>query len=247
MIASLFDKIEAKEACFWFVGCFPYLGFFSKDRALDYAKELAEQNYVTWVRPVYAYSSLGYFDDPILSSFFAYDDFDLTEMIFHELFHSIFFIKDEVELNENLANFFGRELALAYFKFDSAASRAGKLAELAAEDRLKEEILAYAQRLIKLYQVQRPSKQEESEAILKEFLIGDFYPQVKKICTEFAVSETACFPLRGEWNNARFAAFLTYEKEQNRIYDLYKKSNKSLIEFYKELKQKKERGENLFL
>src|SRR5690606_28211743 len=54
----------------------------------------------------------------ILSSFFYYDDLDLAELIFHELFHTIFFIKDDVDLNENLANYFGKELVRLYFKDD---------------------------------------------------------------------------------------------------------------------------------
>ena len=62
------------------------------------------------------YSTLGYFDDPILSSFFNYNKFDLTVLIFHELFHTIYFYKNKVQLNENLANFFGREMAIEYYK-----------------------------------------------------------------------------------------------------------------------------------
>ena len=73
-------------------------------------------SYVTYQRPVYAFSTLGYFEDRILSSFFYFDDFNLSELVFHELFHTIFFMKNNVDLNENLANYFGKELALIYFK-----------------------------------------------------------------------------------------------------------------------------------
>ena len=118
VIVSPHNNIEAKEECFPFVGCFPYLGFFKKKSAQEYQKKMEEKGFITHRRDVYAYSTLGYFTDPILSSFFFYDDFDLVEMIFHELFHTIFFIENEVKLNENLANYFSKEMAFDYFKMN---------------------------------------------------------------------------------------------------------------------------------
>ena len=117
VIATPHTKIEAHEFEFPFMGSFPYIGFFQKDSAKEFAKELEEdENLVTWIRPVYAYSTLGYLEDRILSSFFQYDDVELAELVFHELFHTILFIKDEVDLNENLANLYGKELLKEYFK-----------------------------------------------------------------------------------------------------------------------------------
>ena len=113
--ASPFNKIAPREECFPFVGCFPYLGFFNKKSALKHQEILEKEDWVTWMRPVYAYSTLGNFNDPILSSFFRYDDEVLAELIFHELFHTIFFIENEVQLNENLANFFSAKLVAKYF------------------------------------------------------------------------------------------------------------------------------------
>ncbi|MBT5093001.1 MAG: hypothetical protein HOM21_02085, partial [Halobacteriovoraceae bacterium] len=111
VIVSPADKIEALEECFPLVGCFPYLGFFKKASAKEYASKKSAEGFVTYTRPVYAYSTLGKLEDRILSSFFQYKDSELAELIFHELFHTIFFIKDEVELNENLANYFGQVMA----------------------------------------------------------------------------------------------------------------------------------------
>ena len=117
VITSPFDQIYANKECFPITGCFPYLGFYKKEKADKYAETKKKEGF-TFVRPVYAYSTLGYFTDTILSSFFQYEEFDLAELIFHELFHTIFFLKNEVDLNENLANYFGREMAFEYFKFD---------------------------------------------------------------------------------------------------------------------------------
>ncbi|MBF0301040.1 MAG: aminopeptidase, partial [Oligoflexia bacterium] len=115
VVASKFYEIKAKKECFPFLGCFPYIGFFNKEKAGSYAKKLENEGYVTTMYPVYAYSTLGFFEDTILSSFFEYDKYDLAELIFHELFHTILFMKNDGELNENLANFFSKELVKIYF------------------------------------------------------------------------------------------------------------------------------------
>src|SRR5690606_2478177 len=104
VIATPHTSLEPHQFKFPFVGSFPYIGFFNKDSAQKFARELEEdENLVTWVRPVYAYSTLVYFEDRILSSFFHYEDVELAELIFHELVHSCFFIMDEVDLNEHMA------------------------------------------------------------------------------------------------------------------------------------------------
>ena len=105
VIASQYDEVKAKEEKFPFVGKFPYLGFFDEKDAISHQKKLELLDYITWRRPVYAYSTLGYLTDNILSSFFYYNEFDMAEMIFHELFHTVFFIKNEVDLSENIAKF----------------------------------------------------------------------------------------------------------------------------------------------
>jgi predicted aminopeptidase len=115
VVASPFNEIKAVENCFPLMGCFPYLGFFNLSSAQSFAKELEGEDLATWLRPVYAYSTLGYFNDTILSSFFHYTDYELAELIFHELFHTIFFVKNEVELNENLANYFSKQMVEEYF------------------------------------------------------------------------------------------------------------------------------------
>ena len=114
VIASAPDKVEAKEFDFPFVGSFPYIGFFSKDDAEDFRLGLEKDGQITYMRPVFAYSTLGHLEDRILSSFFHYDEIELVELVFHELFHVAFFAKDEVDLNENLAQWFASALMKEY-------------------------------------------------------------------------------------------------------------------------------------
>jgi len=108
--ASPFYEVKPKMFSFPLMGSFPYIGFFDQKSALKYATKLGKEDYYTYVRPVYAYSTLGYFEDKILSSFFFLDDITLVETIYHELFHTLFFAKDEVDFNENLASFFAQKM-----------------------------------------------------------------------------------------------------------------------------------------
>jgi predicted aminopeptidase len=224
VIASEKNIIKAKEECFPIMGCFPYLGFYKVDDAKVYAKRLEDKGLSTFIRPVYAYSTLGYFTDPILSSFFIYNEHELAELIFHELFHTIFFIKGEVELNENLANYFGRELSVEYFKM-SSDQRANWEKEDEFDHELNSFILKKIEGLKNLY---KNSAQGEKEQ-LQSFLDRDFYPDLKALCNR---EKRPCQNLLTPWNNARFAAYLTYEKKSDAIKKLHLRLNLTLKDFF---------------
>ncbi|MDH5580847.1 MAG: aminopeptidase [Bdellovibrionales bacterium] len=243
VIASPHNKIQAIDHCFPFLGCFPYLGFFDPKSAHEFRKDLEKGDYVTYQRPVYAYSTTGYFNDPILSSFFRYKDFDLAELIFHELFHTIFFIKNEVDLNENLANYFGRQLALEYFQKDKEF-RIKIKNEADKVENLKRYIVEGTSRLQNIYEKRSPKGKKESELILKDFLDNDFIPGVKSICAKQKMKR--CFALERKWNNASFSAYLTYEKDSEEIEKLHRKLKLSLFDYFKYIKMAYEKyeGEN---
>src|SRR5262245_48631170 len=99
---------------FPFLGPTPYKGFFDKDYALREQRELEQQGYDTYLRGVRAYSTLGYFTDPILSSMLAYDDFSLINTIIHEMLHQTVWIKGSVSFNESLENFVGERGTRTY-------------------------------------------------------------------------------------------------------------------------------------
>ncbi|MGZ3787003.1 MAG: aminopeptidase [Bacteriovorax sp.] len=233
VVASPYSDIKAVETCFPVMGCFPYLGFFNLASARDFAKEKEAENYVTWIRPVYAYSTLGYFTDTILSSFFHYNDYELAELIFHELFHTIFFVNSQVELNENLANYFAKEMLEEYFKNTNQLDYLRiQQKEEAEEKTLRKEVVALTVELQELYQKLLPKNKEESEAILDEFMEKRFKPEILKKCQELNISPKTCFPLEKKWNNASFAAFLTYEKKSDDLEGLQKKLGLDLKGYY---------------
>lgn len=246
VIASEFDKVSPLKHRFPFFGEFPYLGFFSKKSAEDFGADLVSKQYYIYIRPVYAYSSLGHFEDRILSSFFHYGEFELAELIFHELFHTIFFIEDEVNLNENLANFFGKEMAFEYFQYkkdkkERVFERINRIRALNAR------VAELAKNYDKAIREMRPKNKSEADRHLSQFMQESFIPVITRECKKIGIELSKCYPLKKDWNNARFAAFLTYENNANYFRILRERLDLNLINYfyylentYKEFKRQSE-------
>lgn len=96
-------SLAPKTWCYWFVGCLAYRGFFREDMAQDYAQELQAQGLDVYLSGIPAYSTLGWFKDPVLSSFITLPEADLAEMLFHELTHQVLFVAGDTTFNESLA------------------------------------------------------------------------------------------------------------------------------------------------
>jgi predicted aminopeptidase len=234
VIVSPPDKIQALEECFPIAGCFPYLGFYKLASAKKYAQKHQEKGNVTFIRPVYAYSTLGRFNDPILSSFFEYDDVELAELIFHELFHTVFFIKNEVQLNENLANFFSRQMVLNYFSGNEEV-----LTKYEKETRLGKALAAqFVKAAHELNQKYNNLSLEQIAVTRDSYLENNFMPKILELCREFGLSAEKCTPAREKWNNARFAAMLTYEEEGPYFDEDFKKSQLTLLQYLGRLRSR---------
>lgn len=91
------------ESCFPVAGCVPYRGFFSRDDAERHAERLRAAGNDVNLRGVPAYSTLGRFDDPLLSSFIRYSDTELARLIFHELAHQLLYVRGDATFNESFA------------------------------------------------------------------------------------------------------------------------------------------------
>lgn len=235
VIASKYDEVKAKQECFVFMGCFPYLGFFDEKKATSYQKKLESKGMVTYKRPVLAYSTLGYFDDNILSTFFSYDEEGLAELIFHELFHTIFFIKNEVDLNENLATYFSQRMVEEYFSFSQEEIARRKESRRKVQT-INKALVAQVDDLVKMYEEKKPKMKEEAQALFDQFMENRFKPSLQKVCRELKVKN--CYPLKREWNNASLTAYLTYQDKMSKLYDYHQSKNMGLRELLKDFEDK---------
>jgi predicted aminopeptidase len=96
-------SIEPQRWCFPFAGCVGYRGYFSKEAAEAFAATLRAEGLEVQVAGIPAYSTLGWFDDPLLNTFMHYPDYELARLLFHELAHQIVYVKDDAEFNESFA------------------------------------------------------------------------------------------------------------------------------------------------
>ncbi len=95
--------VEPKQDCFPFAGCVGYRGFFSEDEARRHAARLRVDGFDVHVGGVPAYSTLGWFDDPLLSTFIGYGDWQLARLVFHELAHQQVYARNDSTFNESFA------------------------------------------------------------------------------------------------------------------------------------------------
>jgi predicted aminopeptidase len=111
-------KTELRPYTWWFlvVGSVPYKGFFSKEDAQAEIEKLNAEGYDTNLRTSAAFSTLGWFDDPLLSHLLRHDKVLLSEIVFHELFHNTLYVKGAGAFNESSANFIGHRAAIDFFR-----------------------------------------------------------------------------------------------------------------------------------
>ena len=103
VIATPEFSFEAKTWCYPFAGCVPYRGYFSHRRAEKQAAQLRAEGLDVRVAGVAAYSTLGWFRDPVLNTHVTRNDVDLAALIFHELAHQAVYLPGEAVFNESFA------------------------------------------------------------------------------------------------------------------------------------------------
>lgn len=223
----------------WFpvVGSVPYKGFFEQEEALVQARELEEEKYETWVRGTDAFSTLGWFNDPILSTTLRHPITTIVNTVIHEITHTTFWFQDKVEFNESLANFIGLTGAIEFFKGKREAcgedgacvQKYSALLTDAEGDRSRS--LELTTILERMYQ--------ELDALYKSDKTFE-----AKMVERDALFEKGIAPLRAKYPNMKvFTALNNAEIMQRRIYlshldsfeALFAKHNHSLPEFIRSI------------
>jgi len=161
-------SLASKTWCYPVAGCAAYRGYFAETDAQQYADRLSKQGYDVFVGGVTAYSTLGWFDDPVLSTFIRFSEARTAALIFHELAHQILYVKDDTAFNESFATFVEQE-GLRRWQHASGSERI--YIEYLRQHRRREQfvqlILHYRQRLELLYQTDlTPSEKRARKATI---------------------------------------------------------------------------------
>lgn len=206
---------------FPFVGEVPYKGYFKKSMAEEEAKSFDNKLYDTYVRGVSAYSTLGWFQDSVLSSMLRYDDYDLVELIIHETIHTTLFIKNAAEFNERLATYLGREgMRLFYLKKEGETSKTLKQAAAdVADQKLFSEFLTKEVESLKTWYL---ANKDQIDADKKQMRLKEIQERFKKeLKPKLKTASYSEFEKR-ELNNAMLLAYRTYEYKLDDFEKLHK-------------------------
>jgi len=231
VIASKKHELKAKTWWFPIVGSFPYKGYFSEQKAKKAALKLQKNDYDTFVRGVSAYSSLGWFKEPILSSMLHGSKYDLADTIFHECFHGTVFYKNDVEKNERLAVFFAHKI-LIEFLIENDLKDKTKLLDQAWMDQIL--FSKFLSKSIKKADLSF-SKGEKQKTILNEIQTSykeKLKPKLKALNFDSVFLK--------DLNNAKIVAYKTYFHDFKTLEDRYEKEfKKDIFSFLEHLKKKR--------
>lgn len=116
----LASKVDAFEPYTWWypvVGSIPYKGYFEQADATAEAERLNARGYESWIRGTEAFSTLGWFNDPVLSTTLKNDEVQIVNTVLHESLHSTIWVQGQVDFNESMANFVGHQGAINFFEY----------------------------------------------------------------------------------------------------------------------------------
>lgn len=152
VVAAPHLSVDPKTWCFPIAGCVSYRGYFREAAARANAVKTAETGYDTFVYGVSAYSTLGWFDDPLLNTFIYFSEPGLAAMIFHELSHQTVYFKDDSAFNEAFATAVEYHLLEQWLVHNQRTDMLRQVTALREKQvRITGQVLDYRQRLTKLY------------------------------------------------------------------------------------------------
>lgn len=153
-------SVQALPRCYPIIGCAIYRGYFSERGARREAARLAA-DYEVHMAGAPAYSTLGWFADPVFSTFLHYDDAALADLIFHELAHRVAYVRDDSAFNESFASFVGEAGAMQWLS-DHGGDLAGYQKRLADAGAYGRFVGAWRDRLATIYALplEAPAKRQ---------------------------------------------------------------------------------------
>jgi len=224
-------SLKQYEWYFPFVGSVPYKGFFLKHQAERDALRLEDRGLDTYLRGSPAYSTLGWFDDPLLSTVTKYDQLSLAMVVFHEILHTSLWINSRVSFNETLASFVGAAAAGEFF--DQTQPPDLQLSKLSID--VWQDAIVYANflqevysRLDNLYN----SRDTGSESVLIEEKAVIFSEAAKRwLETKNQLKTNRYVDAFDGLNNASLLAEKVYHERPEVFWHLYNSNGNSLKRF----------------
>jgi predicted aminopeptidase len=240
--ASAADSFSRHDWKYPVVGSLPYKGFFKVEDARKERAKLEKKNLDVWVRGVDAFSTLGWFKDPLFSFMRDYSPYQLADLIIHESLHATVFLKGEAQFNEELAEFVGSEGARLYMETRFGIDSVEYQDMLTAKEENRR-FTAFIRELIAQLQTLYQSNLEREEKLReKERIIDTARERFRaEYDSRFSRDNYRGFS-EMQINNAYLELFRLYYAEDAYIAGLYTRSGKNLSEFIAAAKSMPRKG-----
>jgi predicted aminopeptidase len=204
-------SIKPNKWCFPVAGCVDYRGYYNKAAAQEYADDLYLQGFDVRVSGVPAYSTLGWFNDPVLSTFIDYPEAELARLVFHELAHQVAYAQNDSQFNESFATTV-EEIGVE--RWLASQDNASLNKDYQVFQQRREDFLALLQRhRQQLEEIYRSADSDAEKRIRKQQIFASLQTQY----TEIKRDRWADFAGYDRWfagpmSNAHFALVATYHE-----------------------------------
>lgn len=226
-------SLKPQNHCFPVAGCVAYRGYYSQSAARGEAALQRLQGLDVTIGGVEAYSTLGWFNDPIMSSMMHWGDERLATLIFHELAHQRVYVKDDTEFNESFATYVEQEGTRQWRAFRGLPPDSGDQAK--RRDQFTQLVLDTRSRLEQLYtQPLPPEQMRQRKAAEFEHLRGE-YRQLRD--SQWAGDKRYDAWINAPMNNARLLPFGLYDQWVPAFAALFKQVGGDWERFYTEVER----------
>lgn len=228
-------SLSLETHCFPVAGCVSYRGYFSEADANAYAAELRARGLDVYSGGVPAYSTLGWFDDPLLNTFMRYPELEIARLIFHELGHQVVYVKDDSIFNESFATAVEEE-GLKRWMAGHATPEQG--AQYAAFGARREQVMALLRatrdKLARVYA--QPGTREQGLAA-KAAVFDEMRAEYDKLKTGWGGYSGYDGMLLKDLNNAKLGSIAAYSQQVPAFSALLRRENGDLVRFYAKAKE----------
>ncbi|MFO7983737.1 MAG: aminopeptidase, partial [Desulfuromonadales bacterium] len=226
-------SLTPEQWCFPVAGCVAYRGYFSRDSAENFAATLRKKDFDVYVYGVEAYSTLNWFDDPVLNTFLDRSEPSLAGLIFHELSHQVAYAQNDSRFNEAFATTVELEGVKRWLKKEGDEDSLSRLqAGLKRQRQFLELLHGLRKELQVLYEQETdPRRLKKGKADIMAKANGD-YETLKK---EWGGFEGYDRFFTGGLNNAKLVSVSTYQDLVPSFQRLLARFDGKLSEFYREV------------
>lgn len=228
-------SLEPKQWCFPILGCISYRGYFSEKKAHALAQELRAQGYDVYIAGIAAYSTLGWFADPVLNTMLRWNQYQIAGLIFHELAHQKLYISNDTAFNEAFA------MTIEYVGVERWLAQYGTVEKIADYQQSRQRqtefthlVLTTRNHLQHVYQQNLPSEEMQMAKTATLDRLRMEYAQLKKSWGGYTGYDNW---FAKDLNNAKLLSVVTYQDYVPAFQALLAQQGGNLLAFYNQATQ----------